>query len=1113
MLADFYDFFLEFFNQRLQDIRIDIFVTTPYSICRQTSSDSSGEVRSYWFLRSTEQLLPASGKFEVTVNEIYLPGIERAEILIREVLEELLECVSVVHLSLQYEYLLLKMTSFFQQFVTKRGNNTGDTNTARLAPHRPYAQGMQCFRRDANILIQCECNLYGVQNILIQCECALYGVQNILIQCECDLYGVQNILIQCECALYGVQNILIQCECALYGVQNILIQLCWEIQFFLLKYFTCAQYANLRKEKHTLQTNSECTFKPFGKAKNGPFKLLYLKIRLSHFPAPSLNRQERSPKITIPGDRMGALIGAEKVASRCNASRTRTVTRGRHVAWRHPPSPPITTTTSPEDDFRPPSAYFITVTIRQVTGDRNSDRNKDSKTLDICEKTGANRGPLLREAVALSITPRRQHRSIEKIHSPHNATFMASSRRKDCTPDERLARRDDKANGVRAIVDLRAQTFRSLEPMGANRSHERNFKFLARMLNKRHTENWSVRTMDVIDDGVATAYLLHVYQAKPMPCLTSFNCACADRLFTLLCSDWLQLIATHRNTSQYCEKRFKALLNLFRRNPSFSLSIHLKSASDDSSVRREFERERRCWLFVTQPQTPNTCTLRSSGAPQLKEFRRRCLNRSRVVTKKIQQKINLLRGEGNPQTTPPPPPPPPPGTSPAGFAPRARPTPEMGSRVSYSRTKVCCAKRFTAKRRELRGGGVTILGGIDSVRGGIGLHVSSTARSLETDPVAQRSTGDEGISYGLHVGRKAVQCWDTEIGCVQPARSFYLMFSLLITSLHSNSRHGILCTPPLKAVHEKVCIFEINLRKKSLPRSAYVLTDALSDMRRVKLAEEYTTCIQVDVKQGFQKCSFYSEPPVPNFSRTAPVNFARANTRGIAERTGECCSNGVLRLDEGEGRSPRKPSDQRYRPARFPACEDPGATPDGTRTRFAVCEASTRSTTAAPNLQIWNYFPSIVTNFTERMFLRTPVKIHALRGSDIFFKVDFKSAQVIVNNLYLQPYLVLIQVCTRPAARADIIVSIPAAMEDSHYTTAVRVLVFGTLGGCSVQDGGVLFGFFINSFQVVATGSALRSETAMGLARRVNTMTGATLARIPAAMADLAQAFAESGIV
>ncbi|KAJ8888085.1 hypothetical protein PR048_007572 [Dryococelus australis] len=34
--------------------------------------------------------------------------------------------------------------------VKKRESDTGDTKRARLAPHRPYAQGVQCFRRDAD---------------------------------------------------------------------------------------------------------------------------------------------------------------------------------------------------------------------------------------------------------------------------------------------------------------------------------------------------------------------------------------------------------------------------------------------------------------------------------------------------------------------------------------------------------------------------------------------------------------------------------------------------------------------------------------------------------------------------------------------------------------------------------------------------------------------------------------------------------------------------------------------------------------------------------------------------------------------------------------------------
>ncbi|KAJ8866546.1 hypothetical protein PR048_032405 [Dryococelus australis] len=35
--------------------------------------------------------------------------------------------------------------------VKKRGSDTGDTNTARLAPYRSYAQGVQCFRRGGRL--------------------------------------------------------------------------------------------------------------------------------------------------------------------------------------------------------------------------------------------------------------------------------------------------------------------------------------------------------------------------------------------------------------------------------------------------------------------------------------------------------------------------------------------------------------------------------------------------------------------------------------------------------------------------------------------------------------------------------------------------------------------------------------------------------------------------------------------------------------------------------------------------------------------------------------------------------------------------------------------------
>ncbi|KAJ8868462.1 hypothetical protein PR048_029990 [Dryococelus australis] len=112
----------------------------------------------------------------------------------------------------------------------------------------------------------------------------------------------------------------------------------------------------------------------------------------------------------------------------------------------------------------------------------------------------------------------------------------------------------------------------------------------------------------------------------------------------------------------------------------------------------------------------------------------------------------------------------------------------------------------------------------------------------------------------------------------------------------------------LKAVRGKVSTFKINLEKTSLPLPAYMLAErhtpskckAVSTFGRsygresvqssasrdvtltrseyalqmrcpnpnvdrpltLHTAEEYTTCIQVDLEQGFQKCSFYREEPL-----------------------------------------------------------------------------------------------------------------------------------------------------------------------------------------------------------------------------------------------------------
>ncbi|KAJ8895045.1 hypothetical protein PR048_000370 [Dryococelus australis] len=98
-----------------------------------------------------------------------------------------------------------------------------------------------------------------------------------------------------------------------------------------------------------------------------------------------------------------------------------------------------------------------------------------------------------------------------------------------------------------------------------------------------------------------------------------------------------------------------------------------------------------------------------------------------------------------------------------------------------------------------------------------------------------------------------------------------LLIGQLIMEMSSGNKYvanNRKVTADMTSVHNKVITFEINLRGKSLLLHAYILTGALSGMRPVKLAmtygkaEECTMSIQVDLKQGFQKCSFYREHPI-----------------------------------------------------------------------------------------------------------------------------------------------------------------------------------------------------------------------------------------------------------
>ncbi|KAJ8880593.1 hypothetical protein PR048_017063 [Dryococelus australis] len=140
---------------------------------------------------------------------------------------------------------------------------------------------------------------------------------------------------------------------------------------------------------------------------------------------------------------------------------------------------------------------------------------------------------------------------------------------------------------------------------------------------------------------------------------------------------------------------------------------------------------------------------------------------------------------------------------------------------------------------------------------------------------------------------------------------------------------------------------KINLRKISLPLPAYILADALSDMHVVKLVtmvspdrrmnkvvrpmamlilhkvEEYTTCIQVEPKQDFQKCSFYREQPLSPNTYIAHVRCRQHTCKIILLQWRIDTFNAVKEL--------KFISQRRHEP--HPACDE-----EGSRSRRRVGE-------------------------------------------------------------------------------------------------------------------------------------------------------------------------------
>ncbi|KAJ8872202.1 hypothetical protein PR048_025804 [Dryococelus australis] len=88
---------------------------------------------------------------------------------------------------------------------------------------------------------------------------------------------------------------------------------------------------------------------------------------------------------------------------------------------------------------------------------------------------------------------------------------------------------------------------------------------------------------------------------------------------------------------------------------------------------------------------------------------------------------------------------------------------------------------------------------------------------VEVPPVGECGVRPPGALYvkpptrrALTTGRKAVQCWDTEIGCAQPARSVYLIFSLCSGLPKTASIRCEVITVISKLVLWDVCILPLS---------------------------------------------------------------------------------------------------------------------------------------------------------------------------------------------------------------------------------------------------------------------------------------------------------------
>ncbi|KAJ8894983.1 hypothetical protein PR048_000291 [Dryococelus australis] len=179
---------------------------------------------------------------------------------------------------------------------------------------------------------------------------------------------------------------------------------------------------------------------------------------------------------------------------------------------------------------------------------------------------------------------------------------------------------------------------------------------------------------------------------------------------------------------------------------------------------------------------------------------------------------------------------------------------------------------------------------------------------------------------------------------------------------------------------------ETHLRRT--PKTSALLDRRMNKVMRpmamliLRKAEEYTTCIQADHKQGFQKCSVYCEQAI-NYVRTGEIPLNHEISSSTRETWGNSTQLGAEWIDfellltsgrgrneggneaapeckgGGNGRSPRKTHRTAAPSVTIPTCENPGAIAPGIEPGSPRREASALVATL-PIINIKQWRPKIL---------------------------------------------------------------------------------------------------------------------------------------------------------